>query len=96
MKVIFSFTAPDTGKGISIGEDNINGIENGIENSDESKVLVLIQKEPGITIKKMSEILGFSIRKINRIIKTLRESGKISRVGSDRKGYCKTMLISVL
>ena len=35
----------------------------------------------------MSEHTGFSVRKINRIMKGLKEKGIIVRVGSDRKGY---------
>ena len=42
---------------------------------------------PDITAKKMSEHTGFSVRKINRIMKGLKEKGIIVRVGSDRKGY---------
>lgn len=56
-------------------------------NGDEKKLLLLLEKEPGITAKKLSEKLGFSTRKISRMIKKLRESGKIIRIGSDRKGY---------
>lgn len=67
----------------SLASKKINGDENG----DEKKLLLLLEKEPGITAKKLSEKLGFSTRKISRMIKKLRESGKIIRIGSDRKGY---------
>ena len=66
-----------------------NGDENGGENGDEIKLLYILGKEPDITAKRISEKTGFSTRKISRIIKQLRESGKITRVGSDRKGYWK-------
>ena len=59
------------------------------ENGDDIKILLILEKEPNITAKKISEKVGFSTRKISRIIKKLRESGKITRVGSDRKGYWK-------
>ena len=65
----------------------LNGDENGGENGDEIKLLYILGKEPDITAKRISEKTGFSTRKISRIIKQLRESGKITRVGSDRKGY---------
>ena len=67
----------------------LNGDESGNENGDEIRLLNMLGKEPGITAKRISEKTGFSTRKISRIIKQLRESGKITRIGSDRKGYWK-------
>lgn len=58
-------------------------------NGDDMKVVLILEKDPEITAKELSEKLGFSTRKISRIIKSLRESGKISRIGSDRKGRWK-------
>jgi len=89
VKVIFPFTKPVEGQVIAGGNDsgNDSGNENGNDISDESRVFTLLQKEPETTAKKTSEILGISVRKVGRIMKSLRESGKISRVGSDRKGY---------
>lgn len=68
-------------------ENNI--IANGDENGDEKKILLILERQPDITVKRMSEQMGFSTRKISRIIKSLRDSEKITRVGSDRKGYWK-------
>lgn len=79
IKVVFPFAEPNNHGGID------NGTENGIDNGTE-KLLMLLANKPTITIKKMSEQLGFSVRKVNRLIKELRESGKITRIGSDRKG----------
>ena len=62
---------------------------NGDDNGDEIKVLLILKKEPDLTAKKISERIGFSTRKISRIIKNLRETGRITRIGSDRKGYWK-------
>lgn len=42
-----------------------------------------------ITAKQMSEQMDISARKVSRLIKALKENGKIIRVGSDRKGYWK-------
>ncbi|MCI9419886.1 MAG: HTH domain-containing protein [Eubacterium sp.] len=75
IKVVFPFSVP-----------NENEI---IANGDENRVLLLLEKEPNFTAKKISEQTGFSTRKISRIIKSLRETGKIIRVGSARKGYWK-------
>lgn len=51
-------------------------------------IRVLSQK-PNATAKELSSILEISTRKVARVIKTLKEEGKISRVASDRKGYWK-------
>ena len=52
-------------------------------------ILFLLTKQPYITIRQMSVQLHISQRKISRILKLLRETGIIIRVGSDRKGYWK-------
>lgn len=78
IKVVFPFSVTGIHRGID------NGTDNGIDN-----LLVILAEKPTITIKDMSEQLGFSVRKVNRLMKELRESGKITRVGSDRKGSWK-------
>lgn len=85
IKVIFPFFRAE--ESIVIGDES--GDESGDENGDEMMILLVLKKEPDITAKRISEKTGFSTRKISRIIKGLRESGKIIRVGSDRKGYWK-------
>lgn len=47
-------------------------------------ILMLLEREPSLTGKRMSILTGFSTRKISRIIKKLRESEKIIRIGSDK------------
>ncbi len=59
------------------------------ENGDENRVLNLIKENPYMTAKQMSIDLEISTRKISRIVKQLKEAGKIERIGSDRKGYWK-------
>lgn len=51
------------------------------------ELMGIFKKEPDITAKQLSEKVGFSTRKISCLIKELGESGKITRIGSDRKGY---------
>lgn len=83
IKVIFPFP-------LSVNEDNIaSGDKSGDINGDINKILLLLEKEPDITAKRMSEQTGLSTRKISRIIKKLRETEMISRVGSSRSGYWK-------
>lgn len=71
IKVVFPFSVPKEKENI------VNGVEN--------RVLLLLEKEPNLTAKKMSEQTGFSARKISRIIKSLRETGQIVCAGSARK-----------
>ena len=68
-------------------ENIANGDKNGDNDGDENKVLRLLEKEPDITAKLLSEKTGFSTRKISRIIRNLREEDRITRIGSSRKGY---------
>ena len=77
IKVIFPFSCSDEKERTSFLKPN----------GDDMKNLLLLEKEPDITAKKLSEKTGFSTRKISRIIKSLRESGRIIRIGSDRKGH---------
>ena len=79
IKVEFPFSLP---------KDNII-IANGDDNSEMMKVLGLLEENDSITAKQMSEQMDISTRKVSRLIKALKESGKIIRVGSDRKGYWK-------
>ena len=88
IKVVFPFREEMAMENNAI-YNKLSGDENGDENGDEIKILMVLEKEPEITAKKISEKTGFSTRKISRIIKGLRETGKITRVGSDRKGYWK-------
>ena len=85
IKVIFPFSSSNDEKNIANGD--INGDISGDINGDEKRILLLLQKEPGITAKRISDETGFSTRKISRIIKNLREKKRIVRVGSARQGY---------
>ena len=85
IKVIFPFSLPVNDGNVANGDNN--GDISGDNQSDSNKVLLLLEKEPDITAKKMSEQTGLSTRTISRIIKELRESEVIIRRGSSRKGY---------
>jgi len=87
VKVVFPFSVQKETVNIAIGDDN--GDISGDNNGDENRILLLLEKEPTLTAKKMSEKTGFSTRKISRIIKSMRETGQIIRIGSARKGYWK-------
>ncbi len=53
----------------------------------EKQLLELLQDNPKLSAAKAAEQMGVSSRQIKRIIKRLRESGKLVRHGSDRIGY---------
>lgn len=67
-----------------VGEKN--GEKNG-ENGDKKAILEAIKENSFITQPKLAEITGFSQRKVNRIIASLRESGKIKRIGKTKGGH---------
>jgi hypothetical protein len=51
-----------------------------------SDLLVSTVEYP-LTQPKLAELTGFSLRKVNRIIAALRESGKIKRIGKTKGGH---------
>ena len=72
--------------GVDNGDDGVdNGNDTGAE-SNVVKILIAITEEPEITQKNLSTKTGLSIRTVSRIIKELRDSGIIRRIGSDRSG----------
>jgi ATP-dependent DNA helicase RecG len=82
IKVIFPFFILDEEKNITIGDNNG-------DNNSVRELFNLLKKDPYITAREMSAYTGFSARKISRIMRELRETGRIVRVGSPRKGYWK-------
>lgn len=62
-----------------------NGENNG--ENDENKVLDIIHKTSNITQPQIALLTGFSTRKVNRIIASLREKGKITRIGKTKGGH---------
>ena len=68
---------------------NINGNINGDINGDTEKVFKLLYQKRDITAKEMGAVLGFSTRKISRIMKELKDKGKITRIGSNKTGHWK-------
>lgn len=50
-------------------------------------ILDAIRENAFITLPQLAEYTGFSLRKINRLIATLKEAGKIKRIGKTKGGY---------
>lgn len=54
-----------------------------------NSILKMMNEQPKITAKELSEILHCSESKIKRITKKLKDDGKITRIGSDKTGHWK-------
>ena len=82
----------DTENGVRCENDIVNlsrNIKNIVNNKEKNEQIILsiLEATPSITIRIISENTGFSNSKVNRIIKKLKQEGKIERRGSDKKGY---------
>jgi predicted HTH transcriptional regulator len=66
------------------------GVDNGDDIGEENnvdKIFNALSTEPKATQKRLSEITRLSPRTISRVIKELRNTNTIKRIGSDRAGY---------
>jgi ATP-dependent DNA helicase RecG len=54
-----------------------------------NKIIVLINKNPKITIPEMSKEIGITERSVERNINKLKEQALLVRIGSDKGGYWK-------
>lgn len=70
-------------------DGDINGDINGdIDGDDEiQQLLNLICANPKITAQSISEALSISPRKVSRLVKTLKSTNQIKRIGSNKEGY---------
>lgn len=84
IKVEFPFSMPVNTTYIANGD--ING-DIKQETTIEDRVLALIEEKPSITAAQLAEVTKVSTRKISRIMKDLRESGMIVRIGSNKTGH---------
>ncbi len=67
--------------------DNVKSDRDTKRTQSENLILSILKKSPEITTKPLCEQSDFTESKVNRLLRRLRESGKIKRIGSDRKGY---------
>ena len=76
---------------IANGDNNgdIRGDNAGGKEDISNIVIELMKETPSITAIKLSEKTNVSTRQISRVVKALREGGRIVRVGSTRSGYWK-------
>ncbi|ACU94041.1 uncharacterized conserved protein [Cryptobacterium curtum DSM 15641] len=66
-----------------------DGINVGITNAAEAmreQLLLLVSGNPSITVKQMAAELGISTRQTERIVSSLKQEGKLVRIGANRNG----------
>ena len=73
------------GSGTKIPNRQDVGLDVGLD----EKVLELVAIEPSITMVKMAEEFDVTKRTIERVVKRLREGGRLTREGGKRYGYWK-------
>ena len=69
-----------------------NSLENStVENNEtnEEKIIYLLLKDGKLSAKRLATEIGISERQVERIIKDLKASGKIQRIGANKGGYWK-------
>ena len=81
--------SPSIGENKNVIGENKNVIGENKDENGENKVLDIIRRIPNITQPLIAEQTGFSIRKVNRLVFSLREKKKIVRVGKTKGGHWK-------
>jgi len=71
---------------------NVQDVQENVQENDRiSSILALINMNPEITLKEMSEKLNVTSKTVQRDMEQLKEKGIIERTGSDRKGQWKIL-----
>ena len=78
IKVVFTFDQVQKYSSLDTVNDTVT-----------NSILKLMNEQPKITAKELSEILHCSESRIKRITKKLKDDGKITRIGSDKTGHWK-------
>lgn len=55
--------------------------------ANQEKIIAELQKNPYMTQKELSEIVGISLKSIKENMKKMQESNILRRVGADKNGY---------
>lgn len=75
----------------------LKAVESSVKSSVKSsvnttdKIIEIIEKNPNITIKQISEMLELTSRAIEKQISILKKEKRLERIGSARKGYWKVL-----
>lgn len=68
-----------------------NGTKVGIIEDIENTIIELVDQNPKVTQKKLSEKLNISERTLKRVMIAMQEKHEIERLGFNRGGYWKTL-----
>ena len=77
--------------GTEVGTHGTNDNEAGIIEDVENTIIELIDQNPKVTQKKLSEKLNIPERTLKRIMTEMQEKHEIERVGSNRGGHWKIL-----
>lgn len=73
-------------KNVGVNEKNVGVNQKNVGVKTTDKIIALIEENKEITISEMAKILEKTPRSIERAIQSLKQKGKIKRVGSDKTG----------
>jgi len=76
--VVLTFTLPEAATGKTTGKTH-------------EVVLALLAGEPSLSVPEIAQRIGKGPRATERMIRTLREAGKLSRIGPAKGGYWKVI-----
>lgn len=65
---------------------NIESNEDPNHNSMENRLLELLKLDPSISAKNAAEKLHISQRQVQRLLKKMKDEGRIERVGTNKSG----------
>lgn len=65
------------------------------ENQSQEKILAIMQRNPKISAKSISEEIGLTIRGVEKAIRSLKTAGLIERVGAAKGGHWKVKKFSI-
>lgn len=72
--------------GTNNGTNGENNVTNNVTDS-EKKVIEAIRENPKISQVQIAEQMGYSSRQVKRIMNSLKEKGKLVRIGTVKGGH---------
>lgn len=58
---------------------------------NQEKILSLLKEQPSLSARQLSSIIDLSQRKVEENVKKLKETGKLTRIGNNKKGHWRVM-----
>ena len=82
----------NVGENVGNNQEVADKVADKVANKSAQKVLLLLYDNGHLTRDELSALTGLSLGGIKKIINSLRESGLIERIGSNKTGYWKVNL----